>query len=337
LGAVALALLASSAHAQEAGPQPDRRTWAERLGWAKGSRVLILHADDVGMCWEANASTERYLEQGDIQSAAAMVPCPWFEDFARWAKANPKHDVGLHLTLTSEWKTYRWGPVAPREQVSSLLDDEGFLHRTVPAVVLKARPEEVEAEIRAQVERSLELGLRPSHLDTHMGTLYAHTPFTRAYLKVAVDYGIPAMVIELTPKRIAKFRALGYPLPKSMLRLLEDYPLPRLDDFQAAPKATSYDDFKAKFSAQVKALEPGITEVVFHPSDDTPGLARITNSHRQRGWEARLFSDPDVKALLRSEGIQFTNWKEMMARWKARGKSRPPRLASPRGGKRFFK
>jgi len=250
-----------------------------------------------------------------------MVPCPWFEEIAAWARERPELDVGLHLTLTSEWRHYRWGPVSPRAEVPGLLDEDGYLHRSVIQVALRATAAEVEKEIRAQVERALARGLRPGHLDTHMGTLYARPDFTRVYLKVAAEYGIPAMAIELTPEKLARFRGQGYPLTDEVVRLSREYPLPKLDDLRTVPEGKTYEEVRSKLLDLVRELEPGITEVIFHPSIETDGLRRITGSWRQRSWEARLFSDPEVKAFLAKEGVLFTDWREMMRRHAAKKES----------------
>ncbi len=89
-------------------------TWAEKLGYPAGKMVLMLHADDIGMCYEANQAAKAYLTAGQIQSAALMVPCPWYNEMADWYKEHPDIDLGLHLAMNSEWKWYRWGPVAGR-------------------------------------------------------------------------------------------------------------------------------------------------------------------------------------------------------------------------------
>lgn len=308
--AVVLVVLASSAN-----PTPAAEpTWAEKLGYPSGKRVLILHLDDIGMCYEANQAAKSYLEKGEVQSAAAMVPCPWFNEIAAWYKEHPEHDVGLHLALTSEWKHYRWGPVAPRSEVPGLIDAEGYLPRSVAEVALKSNGAEVEKEIRAQVERALSRGIRPGHLDTHMGTLYARLDFTRAYLKVAEEYKIPAMAIELTPKVLEDFVKKGYPLTEESVKLSKAYTLPKLDAFHSVPEGKTYEEKREKLCALVRSLAPGITEIICHPSVETEGLRKITGSWQQRAWEARLFSDPEVRKFFETEGVAFTNWKEMMRR-----------------------
>ena len=300
--------------------EDKHETWGERLGYAKGKRVLILHCDDIGMCWEANEAAKQYLDGGHVQSAAVMVPCPWFNEFATWARERPKLDVGLHLTLTSEWKHYRWGPVSSRKDVPGLVDPDGYLWRDVMSVATNASAKEIATEIRAQIDRALAKGLEPGHIDTHMGTLYARLDYTKAYFQAAVDYDIPAMAIEMTPKVIARFRKQGYPISDESVRISKEYPLPKLDEFYSAPHGKTYEDARAKFMELVKSLDPGITEIIFHPSLETEGLKKITNSWRQRSWEARMFSDPKMKELFEKEGVIFTNWREMMRRHRARTK-----------------
>jgi predicted glycoside hydrolase/deacetylase ChbG (UPF0249 family) len=293
-------------------------TWGEKLGFPKDKRVLILHADDVGMCPEANQAAARYLQDGHIQSASCMVPCPSFDDFTEWYKSNADADVGLHLTLTSEWKTHRWSSVAPASEVPGLQDPDGMLWHNVPQVVQNATPDEIEREIRAQIEYAHSLGIEPGHIDTHMGTLYGHAAFTERYLSVAMEYGIPAMAIEFTDPVVARFREQGYPIDENMVDLGSSYSLPKLDDFYSAPHAQTYEGKKQVFRDLVQSLNPGITEIIFHPSVESDSLKKITNSWQQRVWEAQMFSDPEMIQFFVDEGILFTNWKDMMNRFQQR-------------------
>jgi hypothetical protein len=292
-------------------------TWAERLGYPAGKKVIMLHADDAGMCEEANIATKDLLISGHIQSAAAMPPCPEFEDMIEWAKAHPEIDIGLHLTLTSEWKTYRWPTVSPVEEVPGLIDDEGMLWRSVREVVENASPEEVAKEVRAQIEKSIALGYRPDHIDTHMGTLYGHPEFARAYLDIAMEYGIPANAIDMSDSLVVEyFREAGYPITDEMIKYLEDYTLPKVDNFTSAPNAKTYEEKVQAFKDLIKSLRPGLTEIIFHPSVPSENLKSITGSWQQRNWEAEMFADPDLKQFFEDEGIIFTNWKEIMRRFK---------------------
>jgi predicted glycoside hydrolase/deacetylase ChbG (UPF0249 family) len=303
----------------------EAKTWAERLGWPAGKRVVIFHADDVGMCYEANQAAQRGLSQGAYRSASAMVPCPWFNEMAAWCVAHPQYDVGLHLALTSEWKYYRWGPVAPHEKVPGLLDPLGYFFPDVLHVALSAKPEEVATEIRAQLARARRLGMQPSHIDTHMGTLYARPDYTQAYLRMAMDEQIPAMVIEMTPRTIEKFQKQGYPITETSLKLQAGYTLPRLDDFHSVGEGKSYEEKRQKLCDQLRLFQPGLNEIIYHPSVETEGLKHITNSWQQRVWEDRLFADPAVQRFIKENDILVTDWREVMARFKkGRGASPPP-------------
>lgn len=298
--------------------EENSMTWAQKLGFPADKIVLILHADDIGMCPEANVSAKRYMENDHIQSSAVMMPCPDAKDFIEWAKEHPEKDIGVHLTLTSEWKTYRWPGLTPAEEAPGLLDEEGKLWHEVIQVVQNASPEEVEKEIRAQVEQALAWGYRPDHMDTHMGTLYGSHQFTAAYLKVAEEYEIPAMVIDFkNPVVVQGFKDAGYPINDEMIEIVNAYSLPKLDFFASAPNAKTYAEKKASFQALVRSLQPGLTEIIFHPSELTDNLKSITGSWQQRSWEAQMFEDEEMITFFQSENIIFTNWREIMKRFKA--------------------
>lgn len=304
----------SSDTAEEA----SRTTWAQKLGYPADKIVLILHADDIGMCPEANISAKHYMENDYIQSSAVMMPCPDAQDFIEWAKEHPEEDVGLHLTLTSEWKTYRWPGLTSAEEAPGLLDEEGKLWHKVIQVVQNASPEEVEKEIRAQVQQAIDWGYQPNHIDTHMGTLYGSHLFTAAYLKVAEEFEIPAMVIDFeNPVVVQGFKDAGYPINDEMIEIVNAYSLPKLDFFASAPNADTYAEKKASFQALVRSLQPGLTEIIFHPSELTDNLKSITNSWQQRSWEAQMFQDEEMIEFFKAEKIVFTNWKEIMQRFKA--------------------
>ncbi|HLN29205.1 MAG TPA: polysaccharide deacetylase family protein [Gemmataceae bacterium] len=296
--------------------EPESKTWGERLGWPAGKRVVIFHADDVGMCYEASQAAQQALTRGDYRSAAAMVPCPWFNEMAAWCVDHPEYDVGLHLTFTSEWKYYRWAPVAPHDKVKGLIDPFGYMFADVRSVALSAQPGEVATEIRAQLARARKFGMQPSHIDTHMGTVYARPDYTQAYLRVAMEEQIPAMVIEMTPRTIEKFKNQGYPITAASLKLLAGYTLPKLDDFHSVGEGKTYEQKREKFLEQIRLFPAGLNEIIFHPSIETEGLKKITHSWQQRAWENRLLGDPVVQRYIRDNDIIVTDWKEVMARFK---------------------
>jgi predicted glycoside hydrolase/deacetylase ChbG (UPF0249 family) len=292
--------------------------WAEKLDFPAGKKVIILHADDAGLCEEANTATAHYLENGLIQSASIMVPCPAADEFIQWAMDQPDQDIGLHLTHTSEWKTYRWGPVSDPNEVPGLIDPDGMLWHEIHQVVMHASAEEVEKEIRAQIERSLSLGYRPDHIDTHMGTLYGHASYLEVFLRVAEEYGIPATVTDLSNSMVVKqFIKQGYPIDDNIIDMVNKYTLPKVDFFTSVPGGSSYEEKIENFKTLIRTLPPGLTEIYFHPSVETERLKTITNSWQQRVWEAEMFSDPDLVRFYEEEGILFTNWKEIMNRHNA--------------------
>lgn len=294
----------------------ERITNAEKLGFPKGKKILLLHCDDAGMCEEANIAVQSYILKGDVLSAAVMMPCPYAEDMIEWAKKHPTADIGVHLTLTSEWQKYRWTTITDPKKVPGLIDPEGKMWHEVPDVVMHASPKEVETEIHAQIDKIIKMGYRPSHIDTHMGTLYGSPEFAKVFFETAIKYNIPANAIDLSDKDVADYyRAAGYPINDEMIKYLETYPLPKLDNFTSAPEGKSYDNKKENFIKLVQSLKPGLTEIIFHPSILTENLKSITGTAQQRAWEAQMFSDPDVKQFFKDNDIEITTWTEIMKRF----------------------
>jgi hypothetical protein len=292
-------------------------TNAEKLGFPAGKKVILLHCDDAGMCDEANIAVRNYFEKGDLFSSAVMIPCPYAMELIEWAKKQKSPDMGIHLTLTSEWKSYRWGTVSDPAKVPGLIDPEGKMWHDVPDVVTHASPEEVETEVRAQIDKVLAAGYTPTHIDTHMGTLYASLEYLKVFLKIAEEYKIPANAIDLSDPAIAEnFRKEGYPITGDVVELLNTYSLPKLDNFSSVPDGDSYENKRANFFELIKSLNPGLTEIIFHPSVETENLKTITGSWQQRVWEAQLFSDPVVKKFFEDNGIIITTWREIMKRYK---------------------
>lgn len=296
--------------------QKETQTWAEKLGFPEGKKILMIHADDAGMCDEANIAIKNYFDKKEIQGAAIMVPCPSADVAMQWAGQHPNVDVGLHLTLTSEWKTYRWGTVADAAVVPGLLDLDKKMWHEVSQVVEHASAEEVEIEIRAQIEKAISVGMKPSHIDTHMGSLYGSPEYVKVFLKVAEEYSIPANALELSnPQVVEHFKKAGYPITDEVVETMANYSLPKLDFFTSVPNGKTYEEKRENFFQLVKNLPNGLTEIIFHPSVQSDKLMSITNSWQQRVWEAELFSDPVVKKFFKDEGIVFTDYIDIMKRF----------------------
>src|SRR5260370_34564161 len=178
----------------DARAQVDGNSLAEKLGYARDAKLLIVHADDVGVTYSVNAATLKALDLGLVHSASIMVPCPWFPEIADYAKSHPDLDFGLHLALTSERVYYRWGPVASKDKIPSLVDENGYFRHDWAATT-KIDPKEVEIELRAQIDRAYTMGVRPTHLDSHQYRLInGGKELFEVFLHVARAYKHPVFV-----------------------------------------------------------------------------------------------------------------------------------------------
>lgn len=298
--------------------QAGAETWADRLGYPAGSKVIVLHANAMGMCYETSAAGTKLLDGDMVRSAAAIVPAPWFNEFAQWCQAHPDADVGLELTLNSEFQEYRWQPTAAGGSVPSLVDSDGFLWQTPVQTMVNGSTEDVEREVRAQIARAKMAGLHPTHLTTHLGTLITRPDLIAVYLRIARDEWIPAMIVELTPEQVERFKQEGFPLPDDMIQLLDDYPLPKVDDLHFVGDAESYAAKKQAFLDMLSKLSPGLTQIAFHPAIESDALKQITPRWQQRVWDAQLMADDEVRQALEAEGVVLTDWREIMQRFEGR-------------------
>ena len=290
-------------------------TWASRLGYPAKARVVILEAEGSGMCYETTAASAKLMDKNLVQSVSGMAPCPWFGEFAKWARKQEKKDIGVTLTLTSEWKNYRWRPVSPRGKIPGLADADGFLWSTPLQVTYSATPEEVRRELTAQIRHARSAGVRPSHFTSHQGALFMRPDLARVYLDIARKHWIPAALIELTPAHIREFREKGFPLSSEMTELIAGYPLPKVDGLKFSPTAETYEEKVEKLLATIKDAAPGITLIKFQPAVESEALRRITPDWQQRVWDAKLLADPKVAQFLKEEGVIMTDWREVMQRF----------------------
>jgi len=175
------------------------------MGYAEQDRVLITHIDDMGFCHAANAASFECLHSGAASCASVIVNAPWFMEAARLVKENPQFDVGVHLTLTCEYPTFRWPALSSRDPSSGLIDAEGYMWQTREDAVRHVKEDAAEAEMREQIDRALAAGIDVTHIDTHMGSV-VHPKFLRIYLKLASEYGIPAFLPNITRDRLQALR-----------------------------------------------------------------------------------------------------------------------------------
>lgn len=292
----------------------QERTYAERLGWPAGTKAVIFHVDDAGMSHDSNMGARKAIEDGVATSLSIMMPCSWVPECAAWVKEQPQVDAGMHLTLTSEWKHYRWAPVAGPSVVPGLVDEQGYLWHSVAQVANHASPDEVEAEIRAQVDKALALGIRPTHLDSHMGTCF-HPKFIDRYVKVGIEKHIPILMFGGHMQHISAEADPFKPLLLTLASQVWNAGLPVIDDLVTQPtKAREYEQRKRELIALLGEMKPGITQIIVHCTDPTEVFSYISGSGAARQAELRLMTDPDIKAFIESEGIVLTTWRELKER-----------------------
>ena len=168
----------------------------QKLGFTEDTKLLIIHADDAGLSHSENTATIEALKYGVVNSYSIMSPCPWFYEMADFAKLNPKYDQGVHLTLTCEWHSYKFGPISPLNEVPSLIDKHGYFHKNRTDFSKHAQLNEVEKELHAQIKLQLDFGLNPTHIDCHMFTLASKPEFLELYKKIGVHYKLPIFLNE---------------------------------------------------------------------------------------------------------------------------------------------
>jgi predicted glycoside hydrolase/deacetylase ChbG (UPF0249 family) len=278
------------------------RTVAERLGYPADSKLLIIHADDLAVAHSVDAASFDALDKHAVTSASVMVPCPWLTEVAAYAKNHPDSDLGLHLTLTSEWKTYRWGPVESKDRVTSLLDPTGNLWLDADQAARHIEPAEAEREIRSQIELAVRVGIRPTHLDSHMGTLFSRPELFAVLVKVAHEYHLP-------------FLAVRSPGASASLSLLSEKDV-ILDAVVIASPAVHSGEWKDFYVNSVKNLKPGLSEMIVHLGHDDAELQAVTVDHPDYGaaWRQRdydLVTSPEFKRALEANHVILVKWNDL--------------------------
>jgi chitin disaccharide deacetylase len=274
------------------------------------ARSVIIHSDDAGMYPCVNAATADAIEKGSVSSCSILVPCPAFEAFARYAQGHPEKDFGVHLTLNSETRTDRWGPVLPRDRVPTLVDAQGFLWSGTRNTVRYAKIDEVESELRAQIDRAVQSGIRISHLDHHMFVLTKRVDFLRLYVRLGLEYGLPirysvAMPAadDLDPNDTGLVSAYREGLEKLRARHMPVFADIDTDNYKVAPDAK-----RAYYLNLFRKLRPGVSEILIHCAYDAVGQPHPP-AVRRREADTRVFMSQEIADALRREGIKVLTWR----------------------------
>ena len=275
---------------------------AELMGYDPNAKLLIMHADDLGVAHSVNQASIDAFEDGGITSSSIMVPCPWFSEIAAFAKAHPEYCYGLHLTLTSEWKYYKWDGVASSGEISSLLNEHGVMYDKVIDVVENAKLEEVEKEIRAQIDKALHAGIPVSHLDSHMGTLFSTPAFFSIYVRLGKEYDLPIMVPGARIPQSWGLDSIAGPIY---------YPLDKLIMMgQMVP------DWQKMYDDMIDQIVPGLNEIIVHLGYDDAEMQAVMVDHPNFGAEWRqkdynYVTSDHYKQKLKDHNIHLVSWRQV--------------------------
>ena len=283
----------------------------QKLGYDEQDRVVIIHADDIGMCQATLPAIADLFDFGLVSSAAVMAPCPWFLQAAAFCRAHPSIDMGVHLTVNAEWKTYRWGPLSTRDPASGLLDDQGYFPHSPSTVEQQADPGAVAVELREQVKRALQAGIDPTHVDAHMGTI-SRAPFLQSYVDVALEHGLPLPFIGVDEAglhgRVITSQIVAY--GSQLGQQLAARGVPLIDAVLGLPLNDPVDQIGAAKKILAN-LQPGLTVLLLHPAQDTPELRTMTPDWPSRVANYEACMSHELRAYVQQSGIQVIGYRPL--------------------------
>lgn len=283
---------------------------AEKLGYSKEDKLLIIHGDDVGVSHSQNKATFEALKSGLVTSTSMMVPSAWSAEVGVMAKEIPDADIGIHITLTNEWNNYNWPPKAGKSVVPGLTNEKGFMYPDCPPVTANASPEEVELEIRAQIKGANEMGITPTHLDSHMGCIFYGRPeYLRSYLKIAQELKIPAMVNNQIMEGIIKPN-------KAFFEGINLENIPVIDEIIMANPEDYESGMEEFYTKQLTNLKPGVHVMLIHLAFEDEEMNAVTAGHESyhapwRQADFDFFTNEKAKELIQKNNIKLITWKEI--------------------------
>lgn len=278
----------------------------ERLGYPKNAKLLIIHGDDLGVSHSENEATTAAMEKGSVSSASIMVPCPWLSEIAAYANSHPKADLGLHLTLTSEWKYYKWSPVAGSSEVPGLVNKSGYLFSSVDSVYKQATLKEVEKELRAQILRARQSGIDFTHFDSHMGTLFGNADYLKLFVRLGKEFKVPVLLL-----RSGSGSAFSVHLDS--LSSGQDVMADRIYTASPADFKNGMENF---YSKTLNSLQPGLNILIIHVAYDDKEMQAITMDHPEWGaaWrqaDYNFFTSDNCRKILKDQDIHVITWREI--------------------------
>jgi chitin disaccharide deacetylase len=276
-------------------------TFLKKLGFKATDRVMVINADDIGMCQATLPAFSDLIDSGLVSSGSVMAPCPWFPEAARFCRERPSVDVGVHLTLTSEWNEYRWGPVSTRDPASGLIDAEGYFYRN-QSLWERPDPKVIRVEMRAQINQARKAGMDLTHVNCHMfATL--DTRLVGEYVGLGLDERLPVLMVR-QPQWVAI-------LSERAINGWEEQGLPVFDHLREMylnkPAEGRLDQARHVFDN----LPPGLTYFMIHPARDTPELRAITDDWQQRVADYETFLSAEMRDHVRKSGIQVIGWRPL--------------------------
>jgi len=283
----------------------NAKTLAEKLGYDRNARLLIVHADDLGLSHSTNSAVMEAFQKGAISSGSIMVPCPWFPEIAAFAKKNPRYDIGIHTTLTSEWDNYFFGGVLPATDIRHLLNPKGYFYSSVEEFAKHANATEIEKEIRAQIEKVLAFGIKPSHLDNHMGTILSSPDYYQVLLKLGHEYQLPVLI---PADMIAGVS------PQLLEQLSKDNGV--VDHLFMINQASPADKWGVPYLNFIANIQPGLSEIIVHLARNTDETQAIMVNHPDFGAEWRQHDldfvlSNEFKKALAEHDIKLVTWRQI--------------------------
>ncbi len=282
---------------------------AQKLGFSEKTKLLIIHADDAGLCHSENLATIQSLENGIVNSYSIMVPCPWFYEMATFAKNNPQFDNGIHLTLTCEWENYKFGPILPVSEVPSLVDLNGHFYKKREDLRKNASAVDVGKELQAQIECALKFGLKPTHIDSHMYSVATTSEFFKIYKELGEKYNLPVLINRELMKMVGlspefNINESDFLIDKTFVGKFENFESGKLRDY---------------YDTVLENLTSGLNLILIHPAFDNNEMKGVTINHPNFGSEWRqvdfdFFTNKVNKSKLEENNIELVTWNDIKNR-----------------------